>query len=175
MPHPTRFRKATSDRSGFDVPYRIRLKQGVWHVSPEEYDAPPPSAKSLGGEGDVNRGDRRTPYDGIASTDVPEANDHPVVAITAAGGITPTFTHAWMQVVGSNAAINITANPQIGSAKQSQVLTLECVGSSITLEEGSGLALMASAPFVMTSGAVIGLIYQTGGSVWQETFRTQGV
>lgn len=169
MPHISRFKRRNSDRSGFKF-FEIELvKDGPWKVSQDEYDTPPPSKKSLGGEGDVSLGEIR---DSSESLDIPTGLDNPVHFITAAAGITPDFNHPFMYVTGSNSDITLSANPQIVRGIEGQVLTLVGVGSSITVDNGTGLNLMGSNRFIITSGATLGLIYTSGGSVWNETFRT---
>ncbi len=152
------------------------VKDLQFKVSPDEFDEPPPSKKSLGGEADVSQGDMRSGADFSSPSTyaVPAGYDNPIVYITAAGGITPVFTHAFMLVSGSNASVTITANPQIAAGQQGQVLSLLCADSSITFSNGTGLALMGSARFIMNSGASITLIYNTGSTVWWETARYQG-
>ena len=167
MPHISRFLKFTSDRDGFDDMRVAMLKDGSSIVNPDEYDTPPPSKKSLGGEGDIAQGELR--QDGT-STDTPSGSDNPTVYITAAGGITPS-THPFMLVVGSNSNVTISANPQIVRGKQNQILTLFGTGSSITLQNGNGVATMGSSILVLNSGYVATFIYNTGGTVWQETSR----
>lgn len=175
MAHISRFKKRASDRSGFYYYELGMVKQGPWKVGADEYDIPPPSKTPLGGEGDIAQGEQRpnSDFSSISTTDTPSGSDNPVVFITAAGGITPG-THPFMRIAGSNQAIDVTANPQIVRGIQSQQLALLCVGSSITLDNGTGLALMGSSRFIMNSGDVITFIYDTGNSVWWETSRQRG-
>ena len=175
MPHISRFKLRNSDRDGFTYKEITLLKQGALKVGGVEFDTPPPSRKSLGGEGDVAAGITRSNSDfsSISTTDTPAGFGHPTVYITAAGGITPSYAHPFMYIAGSNSNITVSANPQIVAGQQNDILTLACVGSSITLANGNGVALMGSARFVMDSGSIITLIYSTGGSVWQETSRTK--
>lgn len=149
----------------------MRKDRGLW-FGLDEWDEPPPSKLSLGGEGEISYG----PYFN-ASTDIftiAVDKSNPTFFITAAGGITPDFTHHYMRVTGSNTAVNISANPQIAVGRNEQVLVLFGVGSDITLENGNGLALMGSAPFVLGSGNAITLIYNTAYVAWQETSRFSG-
>jgi hypothetical protein len=126
----------------------------------------------LGGEGEVS-GEGRADSE-FTITDInTEPYPFTVSYITAAGGITPSYRDKWMQIVGSNQAINISANPQIAVGTGGQPLTLECVGSSITLDDGTGLSLWASKSFMMNSGSIINFVYDTSGAgSWQETSRT---
>ena len=118
----------------------------------------------------------RTPYQGLVATDTVNGLGNPEIYISAAG-ITATFTNPFMLVSGSNQAVTITANPRISSATQDAILTLWCVDSGITLQNGNGLAMMGSSTFNMTSGSVISFIFNTGATastnVWQETSRSR--
>ena len=173
MPRISRFLLFDSQRSGFKY-FKIQLvKDGPYLVAPDEFDQPPPSRKSLGGEGEIATGEIRSGADfsSISDTDTPSTSSNPIVFITAAGGITPN-THPFMLISGSNAAVTISANPQIVRGRQNQVLTLLCADSTVTLTNGNGIATMGSSIAVLTSGRIITFMYQTGGTVWQETSRS---
>lgn len=164
--------KETSGRSGFDNFNRFGkklwtgVKQNNLVLAPDEYDTPPPSSKSLGGA-DISGSPRQNP----TSTDTPTANNYSIQYVTAADGIALT-NEPWLRVVGSLSTVNITANPQITLGKQSQVLAIECVGSSILLQEGSGLALVGSSQFLMNSGSIITMFCDRTSNLWRETSRT---
>ena len=176
MPHISKYKKRSSDQSGFDGFEIGMVKQGPYKIFPDEFDNPPPSKKSLGGEGDVAQGEARIGADwlSISDTDTPATSDTPTTFITAAGGISPSFVHPFMRVSGSNAAITISANPQIVAGREKQILTLAGVGSNITISNGSGVALMGSAPLVIQSGVTVTFYYTTAGNVWWETSRNIG-
>lgn len=177
MPRISRFLKKSSDRSGFDG-FRIQfVKDGPWIVAGEEKDAPPPSRFSLGGEGDL-AGEARTSssFAGVPAvvTDTAAGLGQLTTYVTAAGGITPTFTHPWMRVTGSNAAITISAVPNIVRGKQDQILTVECVDSAVTLTHGSANAvnLMGSlGALQLQSGMTVTFIYNTANQAWNEASR----
>jgi len=76
MARDIRFRKSTSDRSGFDYKKREMVKDGSSWVGPDEKDDPPPSRFSLGGEGDISRG---TYFRSSTSTDV--VYENPTVSV----------------------------------------------------------------------------------------------
>lgn len=177
MPRYSPWQKFTSQRSGFDTKRIAVIRDGAALVDPSEFDEPPPSRRPLGGEGSIARGQMRTPYEGLIATDTAVGLGNPEIYITAVGGITATFTNPFMLISGSNEAVTITANPRISSAQQEQVLTLWCVDSGITLQNGNGLAMMGSSTFNMTSGSVISFIFNTGATaatnVWQETSRSR--
>ena len=167
--------KETSQRSGFDNFDRFGkrlwrgIKQDALLLAPEEFDTPPPSSKPLGGA-DIDRGSIRTGWD---TTVVPSVSDPIIQYITAAGGITLNSTQPWLLVVGSNAVINITANPQVQLGQQGDVLGIQCVGSGVTLEDGTGLDLAGGNPFAMTSGSIITLVCNRTDNLWVETSRVQ--
>lgn len=177
MPHLSRFKKKSSDRSGFDYFEYQLVKDKFWKVGAEEFDTPPPSKLNLGGEGD-SAGEPRV--DATASTwaasslGVPISVDNPTVYITAAGGISPSFVHPWMRISGSNNAVSLTAIPQIVRGQQSQVLTLQCVDSSVTISHGSANAVNfmdSRGTLQLTSGMVLTLFYDTSNLAWNETAR----
>ena len=168
MPRTNRFRKKTSDRSGFDYLERELIKEdGVW-IGPDERDDPPPSKLSLGGEGDISRGSY---FRDSTSTAIDSDRENPTFYITAAGGITPNYDHPYMRVTGSNGAITITANPRISVGIEGKVLTLFCTDSNITINNGNGVATVASQSLVMRSGSVAVFMYNTGDTAWKETSR----
>lgn len=177
MPHISRFKLRTSDRSGFKY-YELELvKEGPWKIHPEEFDLPPPSRKPLGGEGDISASDIRSNSDfsnvGL-DTATPPSADNPTFYITASGGIAPTRSHPYMRVTGSAANITIAANPKIVSGQESQVLTLLGVGSTITLTNGNGISLMGSIPYVLGLSDTITFMYNTANNAWNETSRYKG-
>ena len=177
MPHISRFKKRVSDRSGFDYLEYQLVKQLPWKVGVDEFDRPPPSKLKLGGEGDV-AGEPRV--DATASTwsassfGIPVSVDNPTVYITAVGGISPSFVHPWMRISGSNNAVSITATPQIVRGQQSQLLTLQCVDSSITISHGSANAVNfmdSRGTLQLTSGMAITFWYDSSNLAWNETAR----
>ena len=176
MAHLSRYKLRDSDRDGMTRREITLVKDGAFKVAGEEYDTPPPSKLSLGGQGDISQGEALVANSfGITEiTSTPLAYSNPITYITAAGGITASFAHPWMYVVGSLENINLTADPQITASVEDRQLTLYGVGSSITLEQGSGLVMAASAPMILDSGDLITFMYDTGDSVWIETSRNKG-
>ena len=171
-----RFLKETSDRSGFDnfdydgTTFHKRwesVKQNGLTLEPVEFDTPPPSSIPLGGA-DITTGDQRVNSD---TTTVPPISAQIIQYITAAGGISLN-QKPWLIVTGSLQTINITANPQVQLGYQNQVIAIECVGSNVTLENGSGLSLSASRTYVMDSGSIINLICSRTDNLWHETSRS---
>ena len=164
-----RFKKRTSDISGFDgYEHEMVKEKGLW-MFPWEKDDPPPSKLSTGGEGDINRGDYFRASTAIFTIDA--GFENPTFYITAAGGITPTFSYPYMRVTGSNAAITISANPSIVVGREGNVLTLFCTDSSIRINNGNGVSLVGSLPLLMTSGSVAVFFFNSGNNVWNETSR----
>ena len=177
MPRISRFKKRESDRSGFDCWEISMVKDGPWKVAAEEFDSPPPSKRSLGGEGDVSG----EPRDGsqFSSTlttsgfDVPTSVENPTFYITDSGGITPSTVYPFLRISGSNSLVDIVASPQIRRGVEGQVLGLLCVDSGVIIDNGEGINLMASSRFVMTSGAIMTFYYATGNLAWNETSRSR--
>jgi hypothetical protein len=163
-----RFKLRLSDRSGFQYLERELVKDKGSRVGPDEFDDPPPSKISLGGEGDISRGDY---FRSSTSTAIDLDKTNPTFFITAAGGITPSFSHPYMRVTGSNSAITITANPRISAGREGQVLTLFCTDSNITLNNGQGISLMGSRNLLLQSGGVAVFMFNTANNVWNETSR----
>ena len=168
MANRENYRLKLSDRSGFQYLKRELIKDGSSWVGPDEYDEPPPSRLSLGGEGDISRGDY---FRSSTSTAIDPGNENPTFYITALNGITPNTTHPYMRVTGSNNAITITANPRIAVGREGQVLTLFCTDSSITLANGNGIATMGSRNLRLDSGSVAVFMYNTANNAWNETSR----
>lgn len=168
MSRSNRFKKKTSDRSGFDYLERELIKENGSWVGSDERDEPPPSKISLGGEGEISKGSY---FRSSTSTSVDVDKENPTFYITAANGITPTFSHPYMRVSGSNGAITITANPKIAVGAESKVLTLFCTDSDITITNGNGVSTVGSVPIVMRSGSVAVFMYNTANNAWNETSR----
>ena len=175
MAHVSRFKLRDSDRDGFTRKEQSLVKDAPWKVGPDEYDTAPPSRKSLGGEGDVNKNDilSSNTFE-IGDVATPSAYDNPVNYITAAGGITPSFVHPWMFVVGSNANVTLSANPQIAAGVEGKKLTVYGVGSTIRIIHGNGVVMVGSQPCVVDSGQLISFLYtaSNGTAAWRETSRS---
>ena len=165
-----RFRKATSQRSGFDGLEIELINDEGFEIFGDEFDEPPPSRESLGGEGEVST----SPYQRTTtSLAIDSDRQTPILYVTAAGGVSVQTGHPFLNIVGSNQNITVSANPQITRGLQSQILTLYGVGSTVTFTNGNGVATINSAPMVIGSGTVINFIYLTGGTVWQVTSISQ--
>ena len=171
----TRFLKETSDRSGFDnwsydgKTFNKRwesVRQDGSKIAPEEYDVPPPSNIPLGGA-DISG----TPRTNSLTTDVPSISEQTILYITAAGGISIN-DEPWILISGSSQAVTLTADPQVSAGRAQQILGIECVGSSVTLVNSSGLALHAGRRFLMDSGAIVVLMYDGTDNLWRETSRS---
>lgn len=170
-----RFKKRDSDRSGFTYKEIQLVKDEGFLVGPDEFDAPPPSRISLGGEGDIS-GD---PRPNSTTYTTPSDVDKPVRYVTAAG---ISFTEdinaddsnpvnqGWLYISGSNQNVTVTANPQIPAARHGQMLTLQCIGSSVLLNSGNGLSLRTH--YNMDSGAILNLFYSATNNLWNETSRS---
>ena len=173
----SRFLKETSARSGFDnwdfdkTTFHKRwesIKDKGTLIAPEEFDEPPLSKKSLGGA-DIIRSNQRPNGD---TTTTPSATAEVIHYITAGGGITIPSTWSGgsrFLITGSATAVDISANPQIARGTSNQIIAIECIGSSVLLEDGNGLNLRRS--FNMDSGAILNLIYKSDDNVWSEISR----
>lgn len=168
MSKKNRFKKRTSDQSGFDYLENEMIKEkGLW-IAPDERDDPPPSKISLGGEGEISRGSY---FRSSTSTAIDSDRENPTFHITAGGGITPSYSHPYMRVTGSGGAVTISANPSIAIGAEGKVLTLFCTDSSITINNGNGVSLMGSQNLVMQSGSVSVFMFNTANNAWNETSR----
>lgn len=178
MPKSYRFKKRVSDRSGFDFLERELIKQAGNLVGPDEYDTPPPSTKPTGAEGEVSPGYTRTGYDTYST---PAGMGFNVQNLTASSQISfvtgdddsgQTDTNfQWVYVTGSNQEVILSSNPQITGGYQNAQFQIQCVGSSVTLIEGNGLALTGAKNFRMTSGSTINFFYSATDNLWHETNR----
>jgi hypothetical protein len=147
------------------------VKDGPWIVLPEEYDQPPPSKLSLGGEGDVALGQMGS-FPFVISMLTAPITDITTQVLLASSQINPSRTFPWVRISGSGGAVNLTSNPQMTAGVQGQVQTVQCVSNNVTLDDGTGLDLGAQGVFTMGSGAVITFVYTTAGAgQWVEIYR----
>lgn len=179
MAKKKRYLLRDSDRSGFTYLDIELVNDKGSLVGPDEFDMPPPSDRLYPGEGDISPGDTRMFYQSYTD---PTAQAVHIQYVTAAGGINLFFTEdnsnfegtnsisGWFYIVGSNAAVAVTKNPQIVSANHGDQISLECIGSSITLSNGLGLRLYTNV-YTMNSGSQINLIYNATNGLWNETSR----
>lgn len=178
-----RFKWWNSDRSGFQFGFQPiterpnaytresgrPIKDRGSDVSPEEFDTPPLSKVSLGGEGDIGDGQR-------ANSDFTTANAYIIppestkVIVYTSGQVVTWNTKPWVYVGGSNIHVTAVASPQVAQGSQSQQITLLCIGSNITFINGSGLTLNTSR-YVMSSGSILNLFYSSTDNTWHETSR----
>lgn len=175
----SQFKKRDSSRDGFTYLERSMINDKGVLVGPGEFDRPPPSDKSIGGEGEVTQGNTRSDYE---DTDTPTENKVQVQYLTSSNSIKwvertyrssgENLNSGFFYITGSLAAVDIAVNPQITAAKQGQILTMLCIDSGVTLQDGNGLSLYEQ--YVMGSGDAITLIYNSGNTVWQETSRSNG-
>jgi len=97
--------------------------------------------------------------------------------VTAGAGIPAVIvnrnTMVYLRNSGNACTINITANPQIASGVDGQILTL--VGSytneAVVLEDGSGLALNNNIAFTLKAKDSITFIYSSAFGEWVEVTR----
>ena len=180
-----RFRWWLSDRSGFqfgfspltDLPnayYREDgrpIRDNGIQVCPSEYDQPPPSTKPLGGEGEIGTGarDNSSPATDSNVYLIPSESQIPVIYVNSSRSI------AWgnypvIYIAGSMANQVMNVNPQIQPGTDKLYLAFQCVGSSITLINGSGITVdFNQSRVVMNSGDIATLIYYQSDSTWHMT------
>lgn len=93
-------------------------------------------------------------------------------AITAAGGI--TVTKPVMRIVGDGGPINITSDPQIVAGVDGQRVLLQGTSdvNTVTLDDGTGLALSGGVSFTIGQNDIIEFIYDSGESLWIEIGRS---
>lgn len=166
-----------SDRSGFTHRNIELVLDNGFLVSPDEYDAPPPSNRLYPDEGGVSPGDvRADPTDyGLQTNQIPH-----VQVMEASGTITLDrgvdnagqydYNKSTVYVAGSNASVTLTSNPQIAASFQSDFLVVQGAGSSVILSNGNGLRLYSSI-LRLDSGSLVSFIYDSTGGIWCETSR----
>ena len=147
------------------------IKDGPWIVLPDEYDQPPPSKLSLGGEGDVAVGQALSlPF--VISMLTAPFTDIPVQVLLETNQINPSTTFPWVRISGSGGSVDLTSDPQMTAGKQGQVQTIQCTSNNVTIDDGTGFDLGAQGVFNMGSGAVLTCVYTTAGvGQWVEIYR----
>lgn len=187
-----RFRWWNSDRSGFQygfVPLTTRpnaytreqgrpVRDHGVEVSPDEYDQPPPSNRPLGGEGEIGTGARaRSNFDTDSNVYfMPSEYLIPVQYLSVSTQIRWNDNNVPIYISGSNQAVSLSSNPQITSGTHDKYISVQCVGSNVTLVDGQGISIDFNVPaVVMQSGGVATLIYNATDSLWHMTsFNPQG-
>lgn len=180
-----RFRIFIDDRTGLEYGFqpiassvypivresgRPVLDKGL-KVAPSSFDSPPPSKRSLGGEGDIS-GDPRANSDFATPSNVnviPQESAKIIVSVNSSTSISWN-TEPVVYIAPALADQTMSVNPQVVAGTQSQQITLECVGSSVTLLNGSGLTLY-STTYKMNSGSLLNLFYSQTDNTWHETSR----
>ena len=170
MPRISRFLKFTSNRSGFDGMRIGMVKDGPFIVNPDEYDQPPPSKLSLGGEGDRAVGQPANLAFVIASASAP-TTDIRVQVLLASSQINPSTTDPWIRISGSGGSVDLTSNPQMTAGRQGQIQTIQCTSNNVTIDDGTGFDLGVQGVFNMGSGAVLTCVFTTANILWFEIYR----
>lgn len=182
-----RFRIYVSDRSGFEFGFiPITSEPNAYtresgkpvqdlsaKVSPSEFDTPPPSKKPLGGEGDISSADiaPNSNFDTPANAFlIPSASTKVIVTASSSSSVSWN-QQPWLYLAGANAVQTMAVNPQVVPGAQSQQLTILCISNQVTFITGSGLTLRTPR-YVMASGSILNLMYQTGTLTWVETSRS---
>jgi hypothetical protein len=164
-----------SDRSGFTHRNVELFLDNGFLVAGDEFDAPPPSNKLYPDEGGVSPGDvRANPTD--YSQQVATSVQYLVAAsqinlnhqVDNAGQY--TYNKSIVYVSGSNSAVTLSSNPQIVASVQSDILTIQGVGSSVLLTNGNGIRLYSNY-LRLDSGSIVTFIYNSTDGLWCETSR----
>ena len=173
-----RFRWWNSERSGFqfgfvpltDYPNAYTREQGRpvrdngIQVAPDEFDTPPPSTKSLGGEGEIGTGARAN------STDVNDAVATQVQYLTSTSIISWNYDNVPIYIAGSNSNITLGTSP-LAIGPNGTYIALYCVGSTITMNSGNGITFdfINRPAIIFNSGAIATLISNATDSTWHVT------
>ena len=182
-----RFRWWNSERSGFqfgfqpltEAPNQYSREDGrpVYDkgllVAPDEFDTPPPSTKSLGGQGEIGTGARTD----AESTATPADGLIPVAYLSASTKVLWTFNNVPVYVVGSNLAVTLDANP-LALGPHGTYISIMGVGSAVTINSGNGITFdFLNVPsIVLNSGSIATLISNATDSTWHVTsFNPNGV
>ena len=181
-----RFRWWNSQRSGFQFGFqpltsrpndytresgRPVTDHGIM-VSPDEYDQPPPSTKHLGGEGEIGTGAR----DNAESTATPASNLIPVNYLISSSTIPWNQDNVPIYVTGSLTTVILGNNP-LSNGIQGLYISIQGVGSSVTINSGNGITFdFINRPSIaLGSGGIATLIYNATDSTWHVTsFNAQG-
>lgn len=171
-----RFRWWNSDLSGFQFGFQPLtsepnaytrwsgkpVRDNGLQVAPSEYDTPPPSKRSLGGEGDIS-GDPRANSDFAtpANAYLTPSESEPVVYAVNSSSSIPWNTDPVVYIVGSNANQVMAVNPQIVAGQNGLVVAFQGVGSTVTITTGNGVTFdfTNTTQINMTSGAIAVAIY----------------
>lgn len=182
MSRKSKYKLKDSDRSGFTFK-EIELVKDKGHlVGPDEFDMPPPSNKSTGGEGVVLNPESRM----NGTTSYAATTSRYTEFVTASGGIVFVqipdsqgkfdTNNQWIYAAGVSATTDISVNPQISRGYQNSLITIQCVSNNIVLENSNGLvinrSLNGSRIFNMNSGSIITLIFNATDNLWHETSRS---
>lgn len=174
MSKQKRYKLKDSDRSGFTYKEIELVKDHSFLVGPNEFDSPPPSNQSTGGEGDVDRTGIRANWDTYTAVE-----ERPVQIINASASIVfPTVpdsmghtdpNNSWIYISGITGSVNLTVNPQITPGRQNSIITVQCISNNVILENSNGLVMPRL--FNMDSGSILNLIYNATDNLWHETSR----
>ena len=164
-----------SDRSGFTHRNVELFNDNGSLVAGDEFDAPPPSNRLYPDEGGLSPGDiRNNPTD--YSSQTPVIVQYLVAAsqinmnhqVDNAGQY--SFNKSLVYIGGSLGTINLSSNPQIVPSVQSDLLTIQGVGSSVILSNGNGLRLYTN-KLRIDSGSMVTFFYDATAGLWCETSR----
>ena len=176
-----RFRWWNSERSGLqfgfvpltDYPNAYTREQGRpvrdngIQVAPDEFDTPPPSTKSLGGEGEIGTGARANSTD---VNDIPPESVPNVQYLTSSSKIAWNYNNIPFYVTGSNQAVTLDPNP-LALGPNGTYISVMGVGSGVTINSGNGITFdFINRPSItLNSGGIITLISNATDSTWHIT------
>jgi len=172
----SRYKKAVSDRSGFEyLDIEMTYDNGS-KVGADEYDTPPPSTKPLGGEGDISTGDKQNDstwdaYTPFTAPVVQYLNAASTVSVRSYSDVEgDQVLGRILYITGSNSNITLSSNPNISQSRHGDTIALYGVGSTVTLMSGSGNSLYKN--ITINSGMILNLIYSQTDSLWHEVSRS---
>ena len=139
-------------------------------VSPDEYDQPPPSTKSLGGEGEIGTGARADSSPATPSNVYDVENPIPIYYLTASTKVPWTTENYPTLITGSLSNVTLNNNP-LNPGTHGLYISLQGVGSSVTINSGNGITFdfINKPSLVIGSGAIVTLIYNATDSTWHVT------
>jgi len=179
------FRIYVSDRSGFQFgfPPKTSLPNAYTResgkpvqdvnvrVCPTEYDQPPPSTKPLGGEGDISGEPRQDSDPSVdANVYIIPPQSLPVVYYINSSQTIPWNENPVVYIGGDLVNQTMVSDPQISPGHQGKSLAFQCVGSNITLINGSGVTFdFVGTQLMMQSGSIITTIFNQTDNTWHIT------
>lgn len=150
------------------------MDKGI-QVSPDEYDQPPPSNKSLGGS-EIGTGARDNSNPSTPSNVyvVPPESVSNVQYLISSTKIQWNQSNIPLFITGSLNNVTLDNNP-LSSGIQGLYISLKGVGSGVTINSGNGITFdFSNVPAIrLDSGGIATLLYNATDSTWHITSFTQ--